>query len=215
MKILICLTLLLVVGSTQNWAVDFLSGIHYSMGVQINPYIIPYLTPSSLNYSGLSTAYGLVQYTSQQYRDAAIANFRDVFYTFSVNLYNILKIDPAFSLVLNYTLTVLWNPNEFAYRANLFRTLTGRDAYADLWYFSGGAFIKNDFSNAGFNFGSIILKLKQIYSLDGPQNEPVLRSLLFPDRDYKRPISKDLNKDLTRNLSKDLTKSQTKDLNLD
>eukprot|EP01016_Furgasonia_blochmanni_P018995 TRINITY_DN213_c0_g1_i2.p1 TRINITY_DN213_c0_g1~~TRINITY_DN213_c0_g1_i2.p1 ORF type:complete len:280 (-),score=90.38 TRINITY_DN213_c0_g1_i2:180-1019(-) len=217
-KVLICLTLLLAVGSTQNWAADFLGGFHSGMGLTINPYILPYISAQSLNYTGLYNAFYFIQYTSPQYKDAAISQFRDSFYNFSIGLYNILRQDYNFSVVLNYTLTVFASPQAFAQRAAIFRTRTGRDPYADISQYAGSLYFGSNYFFAGKNLGQIVYSLRQVANnLESKVDEPILRSLLHPDqgRDTKDPLTKDLTKDLTKNLIKDLSKDLTKDLTKD
>eukprot|EP01016_Furgasonia_blochmanni_P023137 TRINITY_DN25062_c0_g1_i1.p2 TRINITY_DN25062_c0_g1~~TRINITY_DN25062_c0_g1_i1.p2 ORF type:complete len:195 (+),score=39.56 TRINITY_DN25062_c0_g1_i1:50-586(+) len=125
-----------------------------------------------------------IQYTSQSSRNYAIMAFRDAFYNFSMTYYPILRADPSFNTLLNNTLTVTWTPSEFAYRSSLYKSRTGRDAYDDIWYNSGTAFLRKDFNTAGWNLGNIFLSLKAVNALEPRQKEAVLKSLLFPDKGF-------------------------------
>eukprot|EP01016_Furgasonia_blochmanni_P011000 TRINITY_DN1481_c0_g2_i2.p1 TRINITY_DN1481_c0_g2~~TRINITY_DN1481_c0_g2_i2.p1 ORF type:complete len:210 (-),score=51.76 TRINITY_DN1481_c0_g2_i2:205-834(-) len=161
-KALIFLALLFAAGSTQNWGADFLRGIHEGMGVTANPYILPLITNTSLNFTGINNGFTNIQYAPSQYKEAAINQFRDSFYNFSLGLYNVLKQDANFSIVLNYTLTVFASPQIFAQRASIFQTRTGRNPYLDIAQLAGGPYFNKDYFNAGINLGLIVNTLQQV-----------------------------------------------------
>eukprot|EP01016_Furgasonia_blochmanni_P015041 TRINITY_DN1808_c0_g1_i1.p1 TRINITY_DN1808_c0_g1~~TRINITY_DN1808_c0_g1_i1.p1 ORF type:complete len:229 (+),score=56.60 TRINITY_DN1808_c0_g1_i1:62-748(+) len=192
MKVLICLTLLLVVSSTQNWATEFLGGLHQGMNLTINPDVLSHISAQSLNYTGLNDAFHLLMfhYPSQHYRNVVITMLGDIFKNFSRGLDNVLRQDYNFSVVLNYTLAVFDSFEHFDQRAFTFNLHTGADVYADIATFAGEDLDQSKYFSSGRDLGDVVNSLRQVdYSSESKVNEPILRSLLLSGP-RKEPIAK-------------------------
>eukprot|EP01016_Furgasonia_blochmanni_P006274 TRINITY_DN12516_c0_g1_i1.p1 TRINITY_DN12516_c0_g1~~TRINITY_DN12516_c0_g1_i1.p1 ORF type:complete len:177 (+),score=54.80 TRINITY_DN12516_c0_g1_i1:69-533(+) len=131
LKFFAAYTIVLVVCAAQNPTIDYFTGMHASFGLSLNPAMIPYLSPRALDLTSLSNAYQTIQYKAQPFRDFAINSFKQIFLSFADSR-AILKNDLNFTRVLNYTMTVLWDANQFHIRADQYAKETGKDIYLSL-----------------------------------------------------------------------------------
>ena len=165
-KVIISLLFFLTIVSAQNWAVDYLRGMHRGFGLQLNQTTVAYITEKIINHGQLSLAYSEISSKPLETRDHAILLFNQIFTNLSISLAEVVGQDKNIDQLLNYTLTVFANPLEFERRADLYELNSGLDAYDTIQQASGIPFAMEYFETSGSKLGYYLRMLYLVSPLD-------------------------------------------------
>eukprot|EP01017_Pseudomicrothorax_dubius_P008447 TRINITY_DN1277_c0_g1_i2.p1 TRINITY_DN1277_c0_g1~~TRINITY_DN1277_c0_g1_i2.p1 ORF type:complete len:195 (-),score=55.73 TRINITY_DN1277_c0_g1_i2:50-634(-) len=162
MKVLLCvLVALFATCSLQQQATPvqaFIIGLHNGVNLGANNRVIALVTNDQLNLTQVAVNLAKAGSDNRFQRIAGIDQLYAAFYSFAQKAYNIISLDANFTLVFNYTLTLLSNSKDFIARADKYQSQTKFDVFTRVAQAANLA-KAGDFYNAGANFGWVILQL--------------------------------------------------------
>eukprot|EP01017_Pseudomicrothorax_dubius_P001617 TRINITY_DN0_c57_g1_i15.p1 TRINITY_DN0_c57_g1~~TRINITY_DN0_c57_g1_i15.p1 ORF type:complete len:193 (+),score=64.27 TRINITY_DN0_c57_g1_i15:44-622(+) len=162
MKVLVCvLVALFAACSLQQQATPvqaFIIGLHNGVNLGANNRVIGLVGNDQLNLTQVAVALAKAGSDNRFQRIAGVEQLYAALYAFAAKAYNTIALDANFTLVFNYTLTLLSNQKDFAARSERYLQQTRFDVTTRIAQAANLA-RAGDFYNAGANFGWVILQL--------------------------------------------------------